>query len=80
MKRAYPAHHAVPISKAMRAGDFVFTSAYGPWVFDPLDLVFDDNGVPVGDGTVGAISKRLLQAWSELVGVDIVAQGLSFLS
>ncbi|MBK8771038.1 MAG: RidA family protein [Rhizobiales bacterium] len=51
MKRAYPAHHAVPISKAMRAGDFVFTSAYGPWVFDPLDLVFDDNGVPVGDGT-----------------------------
>ena len=38
------------------------------------------NGLPVGDGTVGTISKRLLQAWSELVGVDIVAQGLSFLS
>jgi branched-chain amino acid aminotransferase len=34
------------------------------------------NGLPVGDGTVGPITKRLLAAWSELVGVDIVAQGL----
>ena len=32
------------------------------------------NGLPVGDGQVGPITKRLLQAWSELVGVDIVAQ------
>jgi branched-chain amino acid aminotransferase len=35
------------------------------------------NGLPVGDGQVGPITKRLLAAWSELVGVDIVAQGLS---
>jgi branched-chain amino acid aminotransferase len=34
------------------------------------------NGLPVGDGKVGPISKRLLAAWSELVGVDIVAQGM----
>jgi branched-chain amino acid aminotransferase len=34
------------------------------------------NGLPVGDGKVGAITKRLLVGWSELVGVDIVAQGL----
>lgn len=34
------------------------------------------NGLPVGDGQVGAITKRLLAAWSERVGVDIVAQGL----
>ena len=34
-KQAYPAHPEVPISKAVRAGDFVFTSAYGPWTFDP---------------------------------------------
>jgi branched-chain amino acid aminotransferase len=34
------------------------------------------NGLPVGDGAVGPITKRLLGAWSELVGVDIVAQGL----
>ncbi|MFN8489039.1 MAG: aminotransferase class IV [Caldilineaceae bacterium] len=32
------------------------------------------NGLPVGDGQVGPITKRLLQAWSESVGVDIVAQ------
>lgn len=32
------------------------------------------NGLPVGDGQVGPITRRLLQAWSELVGVDIVAQ------
>lgn len=34
------------------------------------------NGVPVGDGKVGPITKKLLQAWSELVGVDIVKQAL----
>jgi branched-chain amino acid aminotransferase len=34
------------------------------------------NGLPVGDGAVGPVTKRLLAAWSELVGVDIVAQGL----
>jgi branched-chain amino acid aminotransferase len=33
------------------------------------------NGLPVGDGTVGPVTKRLLAAWSEQVGIDIVAQG-----
>lgn len=33
------------------------------------------NGVFVGDGQVGEITRQLLTAWSELVGVDIVAQG-----
>lgn len=51
MKQAYPVSHAVPISKAMRAGDFVFTSAYGPWVFDPLDVTFDESGDIIDDGT-----------------------------
>ncbi len=37
------------------------------------------NGLPVGDGAVGPVSKRLLQAWSDLVGLDIVAQGQSHL-
>ncbi|MEZ4616146.1 MAG: hypothetical protein R2867_11680 [Caldilineaceae bacterium] len=32
------------------------------------------NGLPVGDGQVGPLTQRLLAAWSELVGVDIVAQ------
>lgn len=51
MKRAHPAHHAVPISKTVRAGDFIFTSAYGPWVFDPANLVFDAHGKILADGT-----------------------------
>jgi len=32
------------------------------------------NGLPVGAGQVGPITKQLLAAWSNLVGVDIVAQ------
>jgi branched-chain amino acid aminotransferase len=32
------------------------------------------NGLPVGNGQVGPITKRLLAAWSEKVGVDIVGQ------
>ena len=34
------------------------------------------NGLPVGDGQVGTVTKRLLQAWSEHVGVDIVDQAV----
>ena len=51
MKQAFPADHAVPISKAIRAGDFVFTSAYGPWVFDPREVTFDEAGEIIDDGT-----------------------------
>ena len=50
MKKSYRAHPEVPISKAVRAGDFVFTSAYGPWTFDPLQVVFDIDGNIVDDG------------------------------
>jgi len=50
-KRAFPAHPEVPISKALRAGDFVFTSAYGPWTFDPTKVVFDEEGRILEDGT-----------------------------
>lgn len=32
------------------------------------------NGLPIGDGSVGAITQQLLAAWSERVGMDIVAQ------
>ncbi|MYC94246.1 MAG: branched-chain amino acid aminotransferase [Caldilineaceae bacterium SB0661_bin_32] len=32
------------------------------------------NGLPVGDGAVGPVTLRLLQAWSDLVGLDIIAQ------
>lgn len=38
------------------------------------------NGLPVGDGSVGPITRRLLGAWSELVGVDVVQQALNQLN
>lgn len=34
------------------------------------------NGLPVGDGKVGSVTKRLLAAWSARVGVDIAGQAL----
>lgn len=51
MKVAIPAHPEVPISKAVRAGDMIYTSAYGPWIFDPLKVSFDADGHVVDDGT-----------------------------
>lgn len=32
------------------------------------------NGLPVGDGKVGRVTRQLLDAWSEAVGVDIAQQ------
>lgn len=32
------------------------------------------NGQPIGEGQPGAITQKLIKAWSEMVGVDIVAQ------
>ncbi len=51
------------------ADEMFFTST--PYCIMPATKF---NGLPVGDGTVGPITKRLLAAWSELVGIDIVAQ------
>ena len=34
------------------------------------------NGLPVGDGAVGVMTKNLLNAWSDMVGIDIVQQAL----
>ncbi|MEE8453102.1 MAG: aminotransferase class IV, partial [Thermoguttaceae bacterium] len=36
------------------------------------------NGRPIGDGKPGDLFRRLLDAWSESVGVDIVAQAEQF--
>lgn len=32
------------------------------------------NGLPIGDGAVGPITRRLLAAWGDMVGLDIAAQ------
>lgn len=37
------------------------------------------NGLPIGAGKVGPVTRRLMDAWSELVGIDFVAQGLAHL-
>lgn len=38
------------------------------------------NGVRIGTSVPGPVTQRLLDAWSELVGIDIVAQALSHLA
>jgi branched-chain amino acid aminotransferase len=34
------------------------------------------NGLPVGDGQVGSVTRQILAAWSEMVGMDIAGQAL----
>lgn len=51
------------------ADELFFTST--PYCIMPASRF---NGLPVGNGEVGGITKRLLAAWSDRVGVDIVEQ------
>ena len=46
-----------------------------PWCLLPVTQV---NGQPVGSGAAGPVFARLLDAWSETVGVDIAAQAERF--
>ena len=50
LKVAYGGEPGFPISLAMRAGDFVFTSAQGDHGFDPAAVVYDAKGLVVSDG------------------------------
>ena len=50
-KQAFPGAPQVPISRAVRAGDFVFTSAYGGHIFAPKDVAFDEAGNVLADGS-----------------------------
>jgi len=47
---AYGSEPGFPISLAMRAGDFVFTSAQGDHGFNPADVVYDGKGLVISDG------------------------------
>lgn len=53
----------------MTAEEAFFVST--PFVLMPVTRF---NGHPVGVGAVGSTTHRLLGAWSEMVGIDIVAQ------
>jgi enamine deaminase RidA (YjgF/YER057c/UK114 family) len=50
LRKSYGSEPGFPISMAMRAGDFVFTSAQGDHGFNPADVVYDENGLVVSDG------------------------------
>ena len=51
------------------ADELFFTST--PYCIMPATRF---NGLPVGDGRVGPVTGRLLDAWSQQVGIDIVRQ------
>jgi branched-chain amino acid aminotransferase len=51
------------------ADEVFFTST--PYCIMPASRF---NGLPVGNGKVGPVTKQLLKAWSDLVEMDIVAQ------
>ncbi|MFT5092744.1 MAG: branched-chain amino acid aminotransferase [Porticoccaceae bacterium] len=51
------------------ADEVFFTST--PYCIMPASRF---NGLPVGDGKVGPVTKQLLAAWSDLAGMDIVGQ------
>jgi branched-chain amino acid aminotransferase len=51
------------------ADELFFTST--PYCIMPATKF---NGLPVGSGEVGEVTKALLNAWSNLVGIDIVKQ------
>lgn len=50
LRIAYGSEPGFPISLAMRAGDFVFTSAQGDHGFDPAAVIYDKKGLVVSDG------------------------------
>ncbi len=50
LRQSFGSEPGFPISLAMRAGDFVFTSAQGDHAFDPADVVYDEKGLVVSDG------------------------------
>lgn len=66
----------IPVSECaiqpydLSTGDEVFFTST-PYCIMPATRF---NGLPVGDGQVGPVTRRLLAAWSEHVGLDIVAQ------
>lgn len=50
LRQGYGSEPGFPISLAMRAGDFVFTSAQGDHGFDPAQVVYGENGLVISDG------------------------------
>jgi len=56
-------------SRVGRADEALLVST--PYCIMPAVRV---NGVPIGDGRPGRVFRRLIDAWSERVGVDVYRQ------
>ncbi|HVA48844.1 MAG TPA: aminotransferase class IV [Pirellulales bacterium] len=63
VERDIQTYHAVNADEAFLAST--------PYCLMPVTKI---NGLPIGDGKPGPVFRRLLDAWSELVGVDIERQ------
>lgn len=46
-----------------------------PYCIGPVTRI---NGLPIGDGGIGPVTRRLLDAWSAAVGLDLVRQILDY--
>jgi len=46
-----------------------------PYCIGPVTRI---NGLPIGDGQIGPVTRRLLEAWSARVGLDVVRQILDY--
>ncbi len=56
----------LPLSAAMSADEAFLSST--PYCLLPVSAI---NGVVIGDGKPGTIFRRLLDSWSEMVGLDV---------
>ena len=72
-KLGIPTQETVLLPYDLATADEVFFTST-PYCIMPATKF---NGGVVGDGKIGPITKRLLAAWSELVGLDIVKQALA---
>jgi branched-subunit amino acid aminotransferase/4-amino-4-deoxychorismate lyase len=73
-KLGIPFQHRDLREDDVAAADEVLLSSTSPCVWPVTRF----NERPIGTGRRGAIAKRLLDAWSELVGLDIEAQAERF--
>ncbi len=51
LRQGFGSEPGFPISLAMRAGDFVFASAQGDHEFNPADVLYDEKGLVISDGS-----------------------------
>lgn len=59
----------IQVHSVMNADEAFLSST--PYGLCPVTKI---NGVTIGDGQPGAVYRRLMSAWNELVGMDVVAQ------